>query len=72
VAGVGLTRVAKQIYPQFANHVPTIIVIGAMYVVVNLLLTWLAMWFQRRFVGEKKVLQVSMVGEQPGNAGAIL
>lgn len=63
VAGVGLTRVAKQIYPQFQNHVPTIIVIGAMYVVVNLLLTWLAMWVQRKFVGEKKVLEVSMVGE---------
>ncbi len=63
VAGVGLTRVAKQIYPQFQNHVPTIIVIGAMYVIVNLLLTWLAMWVQRKFVGEKKVLEVSMVGE---------
>ena len=63
VAGVGLTRVAKQIYPQFQNHVPTIIVIGAMYVIVNLLLTWLAMWVQRSFVGEKKVLEVSMVGE---------
>lgn len=63
VAGVGLTRVAKQIYPQFQNHVPTIIVIGAMYVIVNLLLTWLAMWFQRRLVGEKKVLEVGMVGD---------
>ena len=72
VAGVGLTRVAKQIYPQFQNHVQTIIVIGAMYVIVNLLLTWLAMWLQRRLVGEKKVLEVSMVGEQPGSAGAIL
>ena len=48
----------KQIYPQFQNHVPTIIVIGAMYVIVNLLLTWLAMWVQRRLVGEKKVLEV--------------
>ena len=63
VAGAGLTRVAKSIYPQFANHVPTIIVIGAMYIVVNLLLTWLATWLQRRLVGEKKMLEVSMVGE---------
>lgn len=67
VAGVGLTRVAKQIYPQFQNHVPTIIVIGAMYVIVNLLLTWLAMWVQRRLVGEKKVLEVSMVPDLPGD-----
>jgi glutamate transport system permease protein len=68
VAGLGLTRVAKSIYPQFQNHVPTIIVIGAMYVVVNLLLTWLATWVQRKFVGEKEVLQVSMVGEQTSEA----
>ena len=43
---------------------PTIIVITAIYVVVNLLLTALAMWLQRKFVGEKKVLEVGMVGEQ--------
>lgn len=68
VAGLGLTRVAKSIYPQFQNHVPTIIVIGAMYVVVNLLLTWLATWVQRKFVGEKDVLQVGAVGEQTSEA----
>jgi glutamate transport system permease protein len=68
VAGLGLTRVAKSIYPQFQNHVPTIIVIGAMYVVVNLLLTWLATWAQKKFVGEKKILEVSMVGEQTAEA----
>jgi glutamate transport system permease protein len=67
VAGLGLTRIAKPIYQQFANHVPTIIVITAIYVIVNLLLTAIAMWLQRRLVGEKKVLEVGMVGEQvPG------
>jgi glutamate transport system permease protein len=68
VAGLGLTRVAKSIFPQFQNHVPTIIVIGAMYVVVNLLLTWLATWVQRKFVGEKDVLQVGAVGEHTSEA----
>jgi glutamate transport system permease protein len=63
VAGLGLTRIAKPIYQTFANHVPTIIVITAIYVVVNLLLTAVAMWAQRRFVGEKRVLDVPMVGE---------
>ncbi len=62
VAGLGLTRIAKPIYQQFANHVPTILVITAIYVVINLLLTLLATWIQRRFVGEKKVLDVPMVG----------
>ena len=63
VAGLGLTRIAKPIYQTFGNHVPTIIVITAIYVVVNLLLTALAMWLQRKFVGEKKVLDVPGVGE---------
>lgn len=63
VAGLGLTRIAKPIYQQFGNHVPTIIVITAIYVVVNLLLTLLATWIQKKFVGEKKVLDVPMVGQ---------
>lgn len=70
VAGLGLTRVAKAIYPQFANHVPTIIVIAAIYIVVNLLLTWLATSLQKRLVGEKKVLEVGMVGEAKTGASA--
>ena len=68
VAGAGLTRIAKPIYTQFQNHVPTIIVITALYVIVNLLLTWLATWVQKKFVGEKKMLQVAMVGEQTAEA----
>ncbi|PKH37582.1 glutamate transport system permease protein [Nocardioides alpinus] len=70
VAGLGLTRIAKPIYQQFGNHVPTIIVITAMYVVVNLLLTALAMWLQRKFVGEKDVLEVGMVGDVKTGASA--
>ena len=70
VAGLGLTRIAKPIYQQFANHVPTIIVITAIYVVVNLLLTLLATWVQRKFVGEKKVLDVPMVGQAQSERGA--
>ena len=36
-----------------------------LYIGVNLLLTWLATWVQKKFVGEKKILEVSMVGEAP-------
>ena len=71
VAGLGLTRIANPIYQTFFNHVPTIIVITAMYVVVNLLLTALAMWLQRKFVGEKEVLEVGMIGEQSAEAEPI-
>jgi len=70
VAGLGLTRIAKPIYQQFGNHVPTIIVITAMYVVVNLLLTALAMWLQRKFVGEKSPLDLSPVGNLDGGRNA--
>jgi glutamate transport system permease protein len=63
VAAPGLTAIGQQIYRQFFNQVPTAIVLAAMYIVVNLLLTWLATWVQKRLVGErKKPLEVSMVG----------
>ncbi|MGN0063659.1 MAG: amino acid ABC transporter permease [Nocardioides sp.] len=62
VAGVGLTRVAKLIYQGFANHVPTILVVSALYILVNLLLTWLAVKVQRKLVGEKKILTVAAAG----------
>ncbi|PVG80952.1 hypothetical protein DDE18_20530 [Nocardioides gansuensis] len=70
IAGVGLTRMARQIFPTFQNHVATIIVIASLYILVNLLLTWLANWVQRKYVGEKKVLEVSMVGEHGTTTGA--
>ena len=46
---------------------PVYMVIAAIYVVINLLLTAAANWVQKRFVGEKK-LQVAMVGEKSAAA----
>ena len=59
----GLTAVGKPIYLEFGNQVPTALVITAIYVAVNLVLTLLATMVQKRLVGEKKVLEVPMVGE---------
>jgi len=59
----GLTAVGKQIYGEFGNQVQTVLVVASLYIVVNLLLTLVATWVQKRFVGEKKVLEVSMVGD---------
>ena len=59
----GLTAVGKPIYLEFSNQVPTAIVIAGIYVAVNLVLTWVATLVQKRLVGEKKVLDVPMVGE---------
>ena len=39
VTSPGLTAVGKQIYIEFANHVPTVIVIAAIYITLNLILT---------------------------------
>jgi glutamate transport system permease protein len=55
VLAPGLTRVGKGIYTQFANQVQTALVIAALYILVNLALSWVATWVQRRFVGERRL-----------------
>ena len=62
VAAPGLTYIGQQIYRQFENQVPTAMVLAGMYIAVCLLLTLVATWVQKKFVGEKKPLEVSMVG----------
>ena len=46
----------------------TAIVLAAIYIVVNLVLTWIATWAQRKFVGEKAVL-VTDGGDQSATTG---
>lgn len=63
IAAPGLTAVGKQIYGgTFQNHVPTIFVLAACYIGLNLILTWLATLAEKRFVGEKEQLELSTVG----------
>ena len=62
VAAPGLTAVGDLIYGQFQNQVPTAMVLAVIYISVNLVLTAIATWVQKKFVGEKKPLEVSMVG----------
>jgi len=61
VAAPGLTKIGQSIYQQFANQVPTVFVLAALYIAANIVLTLIANWVQKRFVGEKKILQVSQV-----------
>ncbi len=70
VAAPGLTYVGTSIYREFQNQVPTAIVLASLYIVVNLLLTWLATLLQKRLVGEKKQLEVSMVAAVGGGGSA--
>ena len=62
IVAPGLTAVGKQIYGEFGNQFQTIIVISAIYIVVNLILTWVATWVQKRFVGEKKLDVTAIYG----------
>jgi glutamate transport system permease protein len=58
IAAPGLAKAGEAIYNRFQNPLPTIFVIAMMFIGVNLLLTWLATLVQRKFVGERKVLEV--------------
>ena len=55
ITAPGLTFIGKQLYGEFKNQFQTVIVIAAIYIVVNLILSWVATWIQRRFVGEKRL-----------------
>ena len=70
VLAPGLTLVGRSVYLDFFNQVQTAIVLAAMFIVVNLLLTWVATLVQRRLVGEKKVLEISAMGA-PASGGTI-
>jgi glutamate transport system permease protein len=66
----GLTAVGKSVYTEFQNQVQTAIVITALYVGVNLVLTAIATWVQKKYVGENK-LAVPIVGQDGGAGGGI-
>ncbi|WP_460795279.1 amino acid ABC transporter permease [Nocardioides pacificus] len=67
ISAPGLTFVGKQIYGEFPVQVQSAIVVTAIYVVVNLILTAVATWVQKKFVGEKE-LTVPGVGNTDGRA----
>jgi glutamate transport system permease protein len=69
VAAPGLTTVGRQIYsdPDFGgNQVPTVMVLATIYILVNLVLTAIATWIQKRYVGEKDPLATTAIGTMQG------
>ena len=70
IGAPGLTAVGKQIYGQFQNQVQTAIVVAAIYIAVNLLVTWLATLAQRKYVGERKPLEPPAFGRTDKDTGA--
>jgi len=67
VLAYGLTTNAKEVYRTFDNIIPTALVVAALYITCNLVLTWLATWAQKRYAGERKV-DVTVVAAGLGNA----
>lgn len=67
----GLTVAGKLVYGEFRNTIQTALVMAALYIVLNLILSYFATLAQRRFVGEKKGVEVvgGIVQSQP-DAGA--
>lgn len=66
VLAPGLTRVYKQIYLEFDNRIPTMIVVAGLYIAVNLLLTILATYAQKKFVGEKNPIEGTRLSNLDG------
>ena len=48
----GLTFIGKQIYGEFKNQFQVAIVLAALYIIVNLILTYIATRVQKRLVGD--------------------
>ncbi len=70
IGAPGLTAIGKPIYVEFKNQVQMAIAIAALYIVANLVLSYLANLAQRRFVGERrKPLDVSMAGRTDRDTG---
>jgi glutamate transport system permease protein len=52
IGAMGLTIIGKQVWTEGRNQVQTVIVVAALYILLNLVVTALAHWAQRRYVGE--------------------
>lgn len=66
----GLTFAGREIWRSFQNYLQTAIVLGTVYIVLNLLLDLLGRWLQRRFGGESKLdLVGGIVQAQPSGSG---
>ena len=67
IVAPGLTFVYEQISLEFKNQVPTALVITAIYIAANLVLTAIATAVQRRLVGEKNPIDtMTSVGNMDG------
>jgi glutamate transport system permease protein len=69
VVAPGLTTVGRGIWIEFGNQLQTAVVISAIYIVCNLILSALATWAQRKLVGERR--QIVHVPDPGATAGGL-
>ncbi len=69
ITAPGLTIAGKQVFGTFRNTLQTAFVVALIYITLNLLLTWLATWAQKRYVGEKSLDVVGGVVQSAPDAG---
>jgi glutamate transport system permease protein len=67
VLAPGLTTVGRQIWTEFGNQFQTAVVLSAIYIACNLVLSALATWVQRKYVGERRLV-VPMIGAAAGES----
>ncbi|TQK69626.1 amino acid ABC transporter permease [Nocardioides sp. SLBN-35] len=61
IVAPGLTYIGKAMWTEFpGTHFQTAVVLAFLYISVNLVLTVVATWVQKKFVGEHKPLEVGM------------
>ncbi len=61
ITAPGLVIAGRGIFQAFNNQIPVAIVVAAVFIIINLLLGLLATWVQKRFVGERKALDVTKI-----------
>ena len=66
VLAPGLTYASKEVFRTFNNTLQTAFVVALIYIVINLALTWLATWVQKRYVGEKSIDPAAVGAGLPG------
>jgi glutamate transport system permease protein len=69
IAAPGLTYVGRQIWTELGNQFQAAVVIAAIYIVLNLLLSGLATVVQRRLVGDEGTLDMMTVDTGGAAAG---
>jgi glutamate transport system permease protein len=63
IVAPGLTAVSRSLYLEFNNQFQTIFVLALLYIILNLILTVIATWVQKKFVGVRKLSTAADTGE---------